>query len=643
MALKGASSDALASTKTAYEAFLGDPAHLAAVRAALAAATAAPGAAGEAAAAVPAAGEAAAAAGAKEAADSGSNSSSSGELSAEEQARVLRIMERTFGCYITEDPRAAELKEKINSMEAELAQARNQMSLGYTDPASGTFRPASSVQLRNSLRVSDQEATRKACYEGLRSIGPFVAEKFVEIVKQRNRLAKLLGFEDFYDYKVTSAEGFGKSRLFSILDDLETRTAPIMAAARERLAREKGEAALEPHNLSYSLAGDTEKAQDPYFPFELAVDVWARTFAALGIKYMDSTMTLDLCDRPGKYSNGFCHWPQVAWRKPDGTFVPAKANFTSLATPSQVGSGRTALATLLHEGGHAAHFANIDQPSPFFGQERAPTSVAYAETQSMFLDALMQDAAWLGRYALSRSGEVLPWPLLSAGLTASQPYEVFALRGMLAVCYFEKALYELPEGELSTERVLALADEVEARIQGGLSPRPLLSVPHPLSDESACYYHGYVLAEMAVRQSRAHFKSKYGNIVDNPSIGKDLTEVYWRPGNGAPFLDLVSQLTGRQLAADDWVHELQRPVEEVLREEEEAYKAAVAAGPAIPPGQPFDLGMRVRLVHGDEVIADSAEEGGLAGACERFKSWVGATFLEPAKKEAERAAAEVKA
>ena len=31
---------------------------------------------------------------------------------------------------------------------------------------------------------------------------------------------------------------------------------------------------------------------------------------------------------------------------------------------------------------------------------------------------------------------------------------------MLAVPYFEKALYELPEAELSAERITALADEV---------------------------------------------------------------------------------------------------------------------------------------------------------------------------------------
>ena len=55
---------------------------------------------------------------------------------------------------------------------------------------------------------------------------------------------------------------------------------------------------------------------------------------------------------------------------------------------AQVGSGKTALVTLLHEGGHAAHFACIDQATPLASQERAPTSVAYAENQSMFLDSL---------------------------------------------------------------------------------------------------------------------------------------------------------------------------------------------------------------------------------------------------------------
>lgn len=69
-------------------------------------------------------------------------------------------------------------------------------------------------------------------------------------------------------------------------------------------------------------------------------------------------------------------------------------------------------------GGHAAHFANVQQRSPLFSQERAPTSVAYAENQSMFLDSLVGDAAWQARYALSREGEPIPWSLIEQVLTA---------------------------------------------------------------------------------------------------------------------------------------------------------------------------------------------------------------------------------
>eukprot|EP00873_Tetraselmis_striata_P035130 jgi/Tetstr1/455394/TSEL_042226.t1 len=367
MGLKGASSEALTSTKSAYDAFLADAENLKAVKEHLKAEGLTP-----------------------------------------QQEKVLKIMEKTFASYMIEDPKASALKDKLNSIEAELAQARNTMNLGYTDPATKEFVKASSVQLRNTMRTADVEEQRRACYEGMRGIGPFVAERFVEIVKIRNQVARALGYEDYYDYKVTTTEGFGKGRLFEILGGLEEQTRPLMEAARKELATQKGEAALCPWNMGYFLTGDIEKEMDPYFPFEDAVDVWARSFAALGINYMGGTMQMDLCDRDGKYSNGFCHWPQPAWRKSDGSWVPSTAQLTSLATPNQIGSGKTALVTLMHEGGHAAHFANIDQASPFFSQERAPTSVAYAENQSMFLDSLVGDADWLAKYAKEPGGDIPP-------------------------------------------------------------------------------------------------------------------------------------------------------------------------------------------------------------------------------------------
>jgi Zn-dependent oligopeptidase len=307
------------------------------------------------------------------------------------------------------------------------------------------------------------------------------------------------------------------------------------------------------------------------------------------------------------------------------------ANFTSLADPTAVGSGHTALKTLLHEAGHAAHFANVVQPSPLFSQERAPTSVAYAETQSMFLDSLLEDSAWNAKYAKhAKTSEVIPFDILKENIEATHPFAVFPLRAMLAVSYFEKALYELPEEELTVESIENLADQIEMTIQGGLSPRPLLSVPHLVSDEASCYYHGYTMAEMAVYQTRNFFLEKYGYIVDNPEVGPTLTTAYWSAGNSKPFLDLVHDLTGKPLTGDAWVEKLKEPLEDKIAKEEANYNRAIQEGP-VHHDQPLEklLDMTVRFVHGDDLIADSSKSG-VIGACHEFESYIHAQVAEAA-------------
>lgn len=543
------------------------------------------------------------------------------------QKSCLDIFERTFSTYIMDDSAAVKAREEIMAMEGKLEEARAFLSLSYVN-AAGKDTPGSSVALRNVMRQDSSEAVRKSAFEGLSGIGDFVVTNgFPEIVIKRNRMAKLLGYTDFYDYKVTAAEGFSKDTLFGILDTLETATRDIMVSARAKLASTKGKQALEPWNMGFMMAGDVSKKLDPYFPFEKAVEMWGRSFSKLGITYRGGSLNLDLLDRKGKYSNGFCHWPQCAWQDPSSPsgFTPSVANFTSLADPSAVGSGLTALTTLMHEAGHAAHFANIVQPSPLFSQERAPTSVAYAENQSMFLDSLVGDAAWRGRYARNRDGEPVPWEILAEDIQSTHEYQVFQLRAMLAVPYFEKALYELPEDKVTAENILALAAETEMSIQGGRASRPLLSVPHILADEASCYYHGYVLAEMSVHQTRAHFLSTYGFIVDNPKVGADLASVYWHPGNSVPFLELVQKLTGAPLTGDAWVKVLREDVASVLKSEQADYEAAVKAVEAeggFKASDVVDLQQHMRIVDGDEVLADSSKEGSFLQACKKFETYV---------------------
>lgn len=545
--------------------------------------------------------------------------------------KTLDIIIKTCICYdMSSNPEAKSIREQTVKLESELGSARNNMKLGLYKSVEGNdekiFEEMSSVGLRNIIRTSSDEKIRLAAYEGLRSIGPFVCDNgFVEIVKLRNKLARALGKEDYYEYKIQSSEGFSKKTLFEILDSLEIKTRDTVQKARAELERRYGKTSLEPHNMSFMMRGSIVQKMDPYFPFAKAVERYARSFAAMKIDYKGATLCLDLLDRKGKYSNGFCHWPVCAWEKPDGTFCPSKTNFTSLADPAAVGSGMTALTTLMHEAGHAAHFANVKQPSPLFSQERAPTSVAYAENQSMFLDSLVGDAAWRAKYAHDLNGNPIPFEIIEEEIRASHPFEVFALRAMLTVSYFEKALYELPEEEVTAENILKLADQVECDISGGFSPRPLLSVPHIISDEASCYYQGYTLAEMSVHQTRAWFKSKYGYIVDNPEVGPTLEKSYWECGNSKQFLDIVRDLTGKDLTGDEWTNSLNESVEDRIASEREEYNKAIESHKEMTSD--IDLNMTVEFRDGDLLIANSSGDGFLS-ACKEFEDFIATRVLE---------------
>lgn len=84
----------------------------------------------------------------------------------------------------------------------------------------------------------------------------------------------------------------------------------------------------------------------------------------------------------------------------------------------------------------------------------------------MFLDSLVNDAAWRARYAQDLSGTPVPFDLLEEEIRAAHPFAVFQLREMRAVSYFEKTLYELLDDQVTKENILKLANDIEAGIQG---------------------------------------------------------------------------------------------------------------------------------------------------------------------------------
>jgi oligoendopeptidase F len=232
--------------------------------------------------------------------------------------KALDIIIRTMECYIMPD-KAKLIRQETTQLESQLEASRNHMRLGYLDPHAidSVFVEQSSVGLRNTIRTHVDETVRQAAYEqGLQSIGAFVlSHGFCDIIKHRNQLARLMNHDDYYDYKVTRAEGMSKVQLFQILDTLEQGTRPLLEQARSQLVQKYGSDALKPWNTSFYMAGSVIPKLDPYFSFGKAVEMYMTSYANLGIQYEQSEMTLDLLDRPGKYSNGFCHWTKVSRTK----------------------------------------------------------------------------------------------------------------------------------------------------------------------------------------------------------------------------------------------------------------------------------------------------------------------------------------
>ena len=485
----------------------------------------------------------------------------------------------------------------------------------------GTRIDASVPVLSANIGTNSNEAVRKSSHKALLDLEQWVLENgFIDLVKKRNQFAKTLGYTNFFDYSVQKTEHMTTEELFKILDDFEERTREQNRASIDSLITQQGEQAVKGYNFKFTWNGDGMRNLDPYVPFSRSLSRWVQSFGRLHIDFRGAELTLDLLDRKGKYQNGFCHGPVPCFYN-NGIWVPAKVNFTSNAKPGHMGSGYSGINTLFHEGGHAAHFSNITLNAPCFSQEFAPTSMAYAETQSMFCDSLLYDADWLKCYARDMNNNPIPDTIIKTIKENGQPFRSFEERSILVVPYFEQALYALAEDQLNAETITKLARDTEKKILGlEVAPRPLLAIPHLLSEESACSYQGYLLANMAVYQTRAFFMKQFGYLTNNPEIGPMLSENYWNPGNSLTHDETIRNMTGEgfnaKYLADDcnasaqgvWEHELKR----------------ISAMESRELQKPHSLNATINIVDGNNVVATNEKSDEIL--CQQFEHYIQSTI-----------------
>ncbi|WED27914.1 M3 family metallopeptidase [Vibrio sp. DW001] len=521
-----------------------------------------------------------------------------------------------FQAHCIESREAQQLKDKLIQFEADLFEKKQNHIMHYTDEK-GVRLEGSLPTIGAVIRTHDNEKVRESAHNALLDLEQWLLENgLLELVKLRNQFARSLGYKTFFDYSIEKTEQMTTVQLFSILDDFEEQTQKGHLGSLTNLVNEKGVQALSAHNFVFSFAGDAMRDLDQYVPFSQSLRRWIESFGRLNIDYSGAELTLDLLDRKGKYPNGFCHGPIPSFYD-QGDWVAAKVNFTSNAKPDQMGSGYDGINTLFHEGGHAAHFANVKMNAPCFSQEFAPTSMAYAETQSMFCDSLLTDGDWLKQYARNANGESVTQEVIKGMIDSKQPFKAYEERSILVVPYFERDLYLLSDDELSPEQVTKLARKSEKKILGlECSPRPLMAIPHLLSDESACAYQGYLLAHMAVYQTRAYFTEKFGYLTDNPNIGPLMAKHYWAAGNSVSHTQSIQALTGEGFNAKYLADECNLTSDEAWRIEQDKIAAlASRKRTAITP-----LNAKIKIVDGSTILA--LNERSDDAMCEAFEEYI---------------------
>ena len=516
--------------------------------------------------------------------------------------------------------RAAALLAELIAMDADLF-ARRQAYKMHHIGASGHTEEASPAALRSNLASNPDEASRKSSHEALHGLERWVLENgFLEIVAKRNALARELGYRDFFDYRLRTNSGMSPEQLFAIFDEFERNTRDTHFASMERLVSDYGDEALQPHNLLFRVRGGAALKADAYFPFSKALERWAESFRRLGVSYRGARIEIDLLDRPGKFTTGFCASLVASYHDDTNGWVPADVRFTSTARPQQVGAGLRGINVLFHEAGHAAHFSNVTLNSPCFSHGFAPTTPAYLETQAKFFEALPGDPCWIRRYARNADGEPMPDEMIRAGVESNRAFLAYSERRDLVPTYFERALYAMDDAERTTESVLDLERSLTQRILGvSNNTVHVLSMPHPIYHDMAVYYQGYLLAKMAASQTRAYLTRTLGYIVDNPEVGPLLVKHCWSTGNSLTLDQTLRNMTGEGLTSAYLADDCNRSSQEAWALAQEAIERTdrARAAQVEPSG---DLDAAISIVHGARRIATNEES--LPAMYAAFEAWI---------------------
>jgi hypothetical protein len=251
--------------------------------------------------------------------------------------------------------------------------------------------------------------------------------------------------------------------------------------------------------------------------------------AAMGLEpTAGGRVRYDVEERPGKRARAFC----APVRVPDEVHLVLRPM-----------GGAQDWRTLLHEAGHALHFAHMRPTLPFEARWAGDNSVT--EGYAMLFDHLLLDRAWLGRYATLESAR------LPEFLRAAAFQELFFVRRYAAKLRYELALH-------GGESLDALPDRYVATMDAATSVRhqpadALVDVDPRLY--VVRYLRAWQLQAALAEGLRDRFNEDWWR---NPRCGPWLIEQLFAEGQGISAEEVASRAGATELAFEPVVRVIER-------------------------------------------------------------------------------------
>lgn len=401
-------------------------------------------------------------------------------------------------------------------------------------------------EIKDILRESDDLELRRRAWEASKQIGVQVAQPLVELVELRNRIARDIGFANYYSMSLKLQE-LDENELFATFDQLDQLGRQAYRSYKNDLDAALSERfdvpaeALRPWHYSDpffqeapNLDPEIRRLLSQTYADQDIEGLTRRFYHAVGLDIDDVLARSDLYEREGKQQHAYC------------IHIDREGDVRILAN---IRPNEWWMSTMLHECGHAAYDKYLDRKLPYL--LRQPAHTLFTEAVAMLMGRLSTDRDWLMTYA-----GVDPRKATDLGDKLNRQ-----LRGQLLILsrwvpvmsHFEWALYQDPRQALDS-----LWWDIEERFQ--MVPRP---EGRHAPDWAAkihlgtapVYYHNYLMGELLASQLRHHIDTEVlgGEVeadhlfVTDPKVGTYLRQRIFSSGASRHWQATLEAATGERL------------------------------------------------------------------------------------------------